>query len=199
MIDRPLASRRSNVSGRSRRRPAAIPARRQRRAPGVQREGSPPRRDRPHPRGADRLAVLVRDHRRRRRLRRRLGDRAADDRGHPPDPPRAEPGLGHGPPHRHDGGTGPGRRVDRRRHDLPERRDPAARQGARGYDQVVGARRTEEGTLRRAPGAGQVVHPQARQLPHRDRHRRPQLRPAGVPPRRRRCSTSTSCRPGSRA
>ena len=54
-----------------------------------------------------------------------------------------------------------------------------------GYDHVVGARRTEEGTKRFAPRAGQVVHPQAGQLPHRDRHQGPQLRAAGVPPRRR--------------
>ena len=34
-----------------------------------------------------------------------------------------------------------------------------------GYDQVVGARTTEEGTRQGAPGPGQVVHPQARELP----------------------------------
>ncbi len=47
--------------------------------------------------------------------------------------------------------TGPrrDRGVDRRRHVLPERADPRARPDAlddRSYDQVVGARRTEEGT-----------------------------------------------------
>ncbi len=55
--------------------------------------------------GADGVAVLVRDHRRRRRLRRRLGGRPADDRGHPPDPPRHEPWRRRGPAHRHDGGA----------------------------------------------------------------------------------------------
>ena len=51
--------------------------------------------------------------------------------GHPPDPPRPQPRLGHGPAHRHHGGLGTDRRVDRRRHDVPERRDPDAGQGAR--------------------------------------------------------------------
>jgi glycosyltransferase involved in cell wall biosynthesis len=53
------------------------------------------------------------------------------------------------------------------------------------YDQIVGARSTEEGTYKLLAGAGEVVHPQGRLPPHRDRHPRPQLGPARVPPRRR--------------
>ena len=42
-----------------------------------------------------------------------------------------EPRLRRSPPHRHDRRPRARRRVDRRRHDVPERRDPDARQGAR--------------------------------------------------------------------
>ena len=54
-----------------------------------------------------------------------------------------------------------------------------------GYDQVVGARTSEQGTAQVRPGAGQVAHPQAGQLPRRDEDPGPQLRAAGVPRRRR--------------
>ena len=53
-----------------------------------------------------------------------------------------------------------------------------------GYDQVVGARTSEQGTHKAVPGAGQVVHPQAGLLPRADPDPRPQLGAAGVPPRR---------------
>ena len=53
-----------------------------------------------------------------------------------------------------------------------------------GYDQVVGARTSEQGTATLRPRPGQVVHPPAGQLPGRHPHPRPQLRPAGVPGRR---------------
>ena len=80
---------------------------------------------------------------------------------------------------------GTGRRVDRRRHDVPERRDPDARQGARRLRPRRRRPAHRGGHAPLLPGAGEVVHPQAGQLPHRDRHPGPQLRAAGVPARRR--------------
>ena len=68
-----------------------------------------------------------------------------------------------------------------------------------GYDQVVGAGapRRARTSVPRVP-AKWFIRKLARYLTeHRDP--RPQLGPAGVPARRRRCSTCTSLPPGSRA
>ena len=68
-----------------------------------------------------------------------------------------------------------------------------------GYDQVVGARRTEEGTVKFFRVPAEVVHPLAGQLPGR-RSRSPTLtRACGRSAGTSACSTCTSSRRASRA
>ena len=75
---------------------------------------------------------------------------------------------------------------------------PELVQELEGYDQVVGARTSEQGTHKLLPGAGQVVHPQAGGVPAADR-RSPTSTPACGPSAATwPCSTSASCPPGSR-
>ena len=78
-----------------------------------------------------RLGLQLRDHRRRRRLHRQLGRGRVPHRGHPLHQLPPEPRFGLGAQGRHQGGARPGHRLDRRRHDVPQRHDPAAREGAR--------------------------------------------------------------------
>ena len=52
----------------------------------------------------------------------------------------------------------------------PNDQIPALVKELDGYDQVVGARTSEQGTHQGVPGAGEVVHPQARR---RSSSRRP--------------------------
>ena len=61
--------------------------------------------------------------------------------------------------------AGPGRRVDRRRHDVPERRDPGAGQGDGRLR--PGGRRADvrAGNRQGLPGPGEVVHPEVGDLP----------------------------------
>ena len=68
-----------------------------------------------------------------------------------------------------------------------------------GYDQVVGARTTEEGHDEEPARSGQVVHPPARELPHEDEDPRPQLRASARSAPTSRASTSATSRPASRA
>ena len=97
------------------------------------------------------------------------------------------------------GGARPGHGVDRRRHDVPERHDPAAREGARGLR--PGRRRPHH---RRGHGQGaarsrEVADPQARAASSPAR-RSPTSTPASARSApTSRASTSTSCRSGSRA
>ena len=59
--------------------------------------------------------------------------------------------FGHRPPHRHADARGADRRVDRRRHDLPNERIPEFVQYLEEHphvDQVVGARTSEQGTYK---------------------------------------------------
>ena len=157
---------------------------------------APARRDRPHPRRPRRVAVHVRDHRRRRRLRRRLGDRSAAHRRHPPDPPRVNRGVGRGTANRHHRRPGSRRRLDRRRHDVSERRDPGARQEARrlrprrrrpahrgGHAPVV---------PRARPSGSSASSPATSPRPTSPTS----TRACGCSAATSRCSTSTSSRPG---
>ena len=68
-----------------------------------------------------------------------------------------------------------------------------------GYDHVVGARRTEEGTQAVPPGAGQVVHPQARPATSPTPTSPTSTPGCGRSGATSPCSTCTTCRPGSRA
>ena len=84
-------------------------------------------------------------------------------------PFRRNGGSGHGAPDRHPRGARRDRRLDRRRHDLPERADPRVRLDPAGrpdVDQVVGARTSEEGTHKflRVP-AKWVIRKIAERLP----------------------------------
>ena len=90
------------------------------------------------------------------------------------------------------------RRLDRRRHDVPERRDPAAGQGARGLGPGRRRPHLRAGHRQGGAGAGQVVHPQAGELPRRDADPRPQLRACARSATTSPASTCTCCRRASR-
>ena len=77
----------------------------------------------------------------------------------------------------------------------PNDQMPALVKELDGYDQVVGARTSEQGTHRAAPRAREVVHPQARLVPRRAADPRSQL---GVPrvPTRRRAAVRVAAPPG---
>ena len=104
---------------------------------------------------------------RRRLLHRRDAGQAAGGRAAVPEhadralPPQRR--LRHRAPDRHPAGPGRDRRVDRRRHDLPERAHPrAGPDPGEGPDDRPGRRRADQrgGLAQAPPGAGQVVHPQ---------------------------------------
>ena len=94
-------------------------------------------------------------------------------------------GSGSGAQGRHQSRVRPDHRVDRRRHDVPERHDSAAREGARrlrpGRRGPDDRRRNTQGT----PGSGEVADPQTGELPDRNEDPRSQLRVPRVPNRRR--------------
>ncbi len=107
--------------------------------------------------------------------------------------------LGHRPADRHRRRPRPHRRLDRRRHDLPERADPRVRPvpgrparrrpGRRGPDERAGHDQVP-------PGAGQVDHPQDRR-DARPVRRSPTSTPAcGRSGARCRCPTCDCCPPG---
>ena len=161
-------------------------SRRLRRAAGVQREGPPPGRGRPRPDGARGVGVLVRDHRGRRRLQRRLRRGTPRHRGHPADPVRPDRGERGRPQGRDRRRARAGRRLDRRRHDVPEQRDPAPGQGARGLGPGRGGPNPAAG--HRQGGArspAKWLDPPAGQLPRRDPDPGSQLGHARVPGERR--------------
>ena len=106
-------------------------ARRQHRPARLQREGAPARGDRPHPGGDGRVGVLLRDHRHRRRLERRIRrGRCAQIEGIRLIQFGTNRGSGSARKYGTQRLAGPRRRVDRRRHDLPERPHPRAGRGA---------------------------------------------------------------------
>ncbi len=104
------------------------------------------------------LAVLIRDHRRRRRFERRVGGGAARDRRASGSSSSTGTGERRGPQGR---GTqaARGRIVVWTEVDLTYPNDEIARlvEELEGWDQVVGARTSEQGTGQGRPGAGQVV------------------------------------------
>ena len=129
----------------------------------------------------------LRDHRRRRRLDRRLGRGPRRGRGDPADPVRHQPGLGLGPQVRHPGGPGPRRRVDRRRHDLPQRPHPRAGQASSSRARP-GRRRPHLRAGHRHGRSGCRPSGSIRRLAQylvETADPRPQLGPAGLPHGRR--------------
>ena len=86
----------------------------------------------PHPVGARGVAVLVRDHRRGRRVHRRLERVAARGRRHPAHPVRPAARYRDGAPGRDRSRSRAGRGLDRRRPDVPEPRDPPPGRSAAG-------------------------------------------------------------------
>ena len=81
----------------------------------------------------------------------------------------------------------------------PNDQIPALVKELDGYDQVVGARTSEQGTHRARARAGEVVHPQARVVPRREADPRPELGLPRVPHATSGCSTCPSCPPASAA
>ena len=158
----------------------------------LQRAGSRPARGRAHQPGHGRERAAVRADRRGRRLDRRHAGTAPGRGAEPPaDADRALPAQRRrrdGAPDRHAAGQGSDRRLDRRRHDLPERSHSRVRRhaGRRSVDRP-GRRGAHQrgGHAQGGPGPGQVVHPQAGREAHQLRDPGPELRAARVPPGRR--------------
>ena len=136
---------------------------------GVQRGRAPQTRSRPRPRCDECVRVQLRDHHRRRRFLRRFGRARSDHPRRARAPIPAEPRLGLGPQGGHERRPRARHRVDRRRHDVPERHHPAAGERARGLR--PGRRRAHHrrGHDEEPPRAGQVVHPQASRASSRRR------------------------------